>query len=107
MARLRVIAIAIGRKGAEIWAKQLGLQPIIDCRTGSWRKRIAMEIIFNGKTCELQTSINIQEFLDQRQLDCLQVVVEHNRNIISRQRLADTLLSNGDTLEVIHFVGGG
>ncbi|MCF6238457.1 MAG: hypothetical protein L3J79_06555, partial [Candidatus Marinimicrobia bacterium] len=35
MARLRVIAIAIGRKGAEIWAKQLGLQPIMDCRTSS------------------------------------------------------------------------
>ena len=66
-----------------------------------------MNIIFNGKSCELQPSINIQEFLDQLQLDCLQVVVEHNSNIISRQRLADTVLSNGDTLEVIHFVGGG
>ncbi len=66
-----------------------------------------MEIIFNGKSRKLQPGINIQEFLDQLQLDCLQVVVEHNRNIISRQRLADTLLSHGDTLEVIHFVGGG
>ena len=66
-----------------------------------------MEIIFNGKPHKLQPGINIQEFLDQLQLDCLQVVVEHNRNIISRQRLADTLLSHGDTLEVIHFGGGG
>lgn len=66
-----------------------------------------MEIIFNGKPRELQSGTNIQEFLDQLKLDCLQVVVEHNRNIISRQRLADTVLSNGDTLEVIHFVGGG
>ena len=66
-----------------------------------------MEIIFNGKPRELQSGTNIQEFLDQLKLDCLQVVVEHNRNIISRQRLAETVLSNGDTLEVIHFVGGG
>jgi thiamine biosynthesis protein ThiS len=66
-----------------------------------------MEIIFNGKPRELQSGSSIQEFLDQLQFDCLQVVVEHNRNIISRQRLADTLLSDGDTLEVIHFVGGG
>ena len=66
-----------------------------------------MEITFNGKLRELQPRISIQEFLDQLQLDCLQVVVEHNRNIISRQRLADTLLNHGDTLEVIHFVGGG
>ena len=66
-----------------------------------------MEIIFNGKPRELSCSISIQEFLDQLQLDCLQVVVEHNRSIITRQRLDDTFLNDGDTLEVIHFVGGG
>jgi thiamine biosynthesis protein ThiS len=66
-----------------------------------------MEIIFNGKPREIQASISIQEFLDQLRLDCLQVVVEYNRNIIPRQRLAETVLNRGDTLEVIHFVGGG
>ncbi len=66
-----------------------------------------MDIIFNGKPREIQTGINIQELLDQMQLDCMQVVIEHNQNIIPRQRLADTVLNDGDTLEVIHFVGGG
>ena len=66
-----------------------------------------MDIMFNGKPRELSFSISIQEFLDQLQLDCLQVVVEHNRSIIARQRLDETFLNDGDTLEVIHFVGGG
>ena len=66
-----------------------------------------MEIIFNGKPREIQKSISIQEFLNQLQIDCMQVVVEHNRSIIARQRLDETLLNHGDTLEVIHFVGGG
>ena len=66
-----------------------------------------MEITFNGKPREIQTGISIQELLDQMQLDCMQVVVEHNHNIIPRQRLTGTPLSPGDTLEVIHFVGGG
>lgn len=66
-----------------------------------------MEITFNGKSREAQAGISIQELLDQMQLDCMQVVVEHNRNIIPRQRLADTPLNPGDILEVIHFVGGG
>jgi thiamine biosynthesis protein ThiS len=66
-----------------------------------------MNIIFNGKPRETQASINIQELLDQMQLDCMQVVVEHNKSIIPRQRLAETALNDGDTLEVIHFVGGG
>ena len=66
-----------------------------------------MEIIFNGKPREIRESINIQEFLNQLQIDCMQVVIEHNRTIITRQRLEETILNNGDTLEVIHFVGGG
>jgi thiamine biosynthesis protein ThiS len=66
-----------------------------------------MDIIINGKAREIQDDLCIQELLDQMQLDCMQVVVEHNNNIIPRQRLAETPLNNGDTLEVIHFVGGG
>jgi len=66
-----------------------------------------MQILFNGKPRELETGTSIQELLDQVRLDCLQVVVEHNHNIITRQRLAETILNEGDTLEVIHFVGGG
>jgi len=66
-----------------------------------------MDIIVNGKAREIQDGICIQELLDQMQLDCMQLVVEHNNNIIPRQRLAETPLNNGDALEVIHFVGGG
>ena len=66
-----------------------------------------MEITFNGRPYELTAGTSIQELLDQLRLDCLQVVVEHNHNIIPRQRLAETALNDGDTLEVVHFVGGG
>jgi thiamine biosynthesis protein ThiS len=66
-----------------------------------------MEITFNGRPRELTAGTSIQELLDQLRLDCLQVVVEHNQNIITRQRLAETTLADGDTLEIIHFVGGG
>ena len=66
-----------------------------------------MTITFNGKQRDLQSNISIQELLDQLKLDCQQVVVEHNHNIIPRQRLDDTMLNDGDTLEIIHFVGGG
>lgn len=66
-----------------------------------------MEITFNGQTRVIPCSISIQELLDQLHLDCRQVVVEHNRSIVTHQRLAETLLDHGDTLEVVHFVGGG
>jgi thiamine biosynthesis protein ThiS len=66
-----------------------------------------MDIIFNGTSRAVPQSITIEALLDQLHLDCRQVVVEHNRSIVARQRLAEIFLHQGDTLEVIHFVGGG
>ena len=64
-------------------------------------------ITFNGKPREVQNNISIQELLDQLKLDCMQLVVEHNGQILPRQRLAETAINDNDSLEVIHFVGGG
>jgi len=35
------------------------------------------------------------------------VAVEHNGTIVPRSTLAETALADGDTLEIVHFVGGG
>jgi thiamine biosynthesis protein ThiS len=35
------------------------------------------------------------------------VAVELNREIIPRDRWPETLLKDGDRLEIVHFVGGG
>jgi sulfur carrier protein len=35
------------------------------------------------------------------------VAVELNREIVPRDRWPETLLKDGDRLEIVHFVGGG
>lgn len=35
------------------------------------------------------------------------VAVELNRDIVTRDRWSQTLLKDGDHLEIVHFVGGG
>lgn len=35
------------------------------------------------------------------------VAVELNRDIVTRERWAETVLNEGDRLEIVHFVGGG
>jgi thiamine biosynthesis protein ThiS len=35
------------------------------------------------------------------------VAVELNRDIVARDRWPETLLKDGDRLEIVHFVGGG
>ncbi|MEJ2470924.1 MAG: sulfur carrier protein ThiS [Desulfuromonadales bacterium] len=66
-----------------------------------------MMITLNGKSRDITTGTTLQELLDQLHIDCRTVVVEHNRQIVSRQQLAEIVLSADDSLEVIHFVGGG
>jgi len=66
-----------------------------------------MHITINGKLTETTTGSTFQDLLDQLQLDCRQVVIERNREIVPRQRFASEILAEGDTLEIVHFVGGG
>jgi thiamine biosynthesis protein ThiS len=34
-------------------------------------------------------------------------VVERNREIVRRVRLGETMVAEGDSIELVHFVGGG
>jgi len=66
-----------------------------------------MQITLNGKPREIGAGLHIEELLNQLRLDCRQVVVERNGEIVARQRFAEVPLADGDTIEVVHFVGGG
>jgi sulfur carrier protein len=35
------------------------------------------------------------------------VAVEHNLEIIKRQRFPDVVVNEGDSVEIVNFVGGG
>ena len=35
------------------------------------------------------------------------VVVEHNREILSRDAFTTAVVEDGDRIELVHFVGGG
>jgi thiamine biosynthesis protein ThiS len=66
-----------------------------------------MNITLNGRSRELGAPTTIEQLLDTLGLDPAQVAVEHNQQILPRARFAQTTLTDGDQLEIIHFVGGG
>lgn len=66
-----------------------------------------MNITLNGQPKDVADNITIEELLNQLKLDAQQVVIEQNRQIVPRQRHAETNLKSGDELEIVHFVGGG
>src|SRR5947207_1292687 len=68
---------------------------------------MAIEIHLNGETRELPTSLNILQLLDHFALPKDRVAVERNRSIVPRTDWERVTLAPGDSLEVVHFVGGG
>jgi thiamine biosynthesis protein ThiS len=64
-------------------------------------------ITLNGERFELDSPISVAALLVQLEIDPRRVAVEHNLNIIKRQTYQDTVIGEGDTLEIVNFVGGG
>ena len=69
-----------------------------------------MLFVLNGQSREfphLAPGANLQDLVADLNLKGDRVAVEHNGTIIPRAEWAQTALSEGDRLEVVHFVGGG
>jgi thiamine biosynthesis protein ThiS len=66
-----------------------------------------LEILVNGEPRRIPGPATLDDLLRHLGLDPRAVVVEHNRQIVRRPRLADTALAAGDAVELVHFVGGG
>ncbi len=67
----------------------------------------AAAVTVNGESRAVAEGTTLRELLAQLGLDPRAVVVEHNRRIVRRDALAATRLAGGDTIELVHFVGGG
>lgn len=66
-----------------------------------------MKLRINGEEREFGTAMNLAELLEKLEIRPGRVVVELNRDIVQREALASTSLRDGDTVEIVHFVGGG
>ena len=66
-----------------------------------------MQLTVNGKPREVAISGTLKEFLEANGVNPALVAVEHNGEIVRRERFAEVPLAEGDNLEIIHMVGGG
>jgi sulfur carrier protein len=66
-----------------------------------------MQIIINTKVSEISQNCSIQDLLLDRKLAESSVIVVLNDEIIQREQWAGQKLSHGDSLEIIHMIGGG
>ena len=64
-------------------------------------------VVVNGESRTIPGPATVADLLADLALDPRMVVVELNREIIRRPRVAEVRLKDGDTIELVHFVGGG
>ena len=70
------------------------------------RGRYDLRPINNGQDCE-KTGISVSDYLEQENYNVKHIVVEYNLEIIPKERYAQTILKDGDEVEIVSFMGGG
>lgn len=63
--------------------------------------------IVNGEAVELAREMTLAEFVDSRKLSGRRIAVAHNGRVVERERLAETMIADGDVIEIVRPVGGG
>lgn len=66
-----------------------------------------VRIEVNGDRREVAPGTTVLDLLSAMERHPRTVAVEHNREILPRQRYGETVLAAGDVLEIVGFVQGG
>lgn len=66
-----------------------------------------MRIQLNGESFELPDGQTVADLLSRLDLTGRRVAVELNLDIVPRSQHGETVLREGDNLEVVHAIGGG
>ncbi|MAK59373.1 MAG: thiamine biosynthesis protein ThiS [Ponticaulis sp.] len=66
-----------------------------------------MIIRLNGAEKEVKNDMTISELIQTLELNPKGVAVERNLEIVPKSLHSDTVLTEGDRIEIVEFVGGG
>jgi len=66
-----------------------------------------LQIQLNGENHELAETCTLEELVRELSLAPQHVAIELNRSVVRREQWAQTILNEGDRVEIVHFVGGG
>jgi thiamine biosynthesis protein ThiS len=66
-----------------------------------------MQVTVNDEPRRLPPGATVADLVTSLGLGPRRIAVEVNREIVARATYAATVLHDGDTIEIIHFVGGG
>ncbi len=66
-----------------------------------------IRLMVNGQPRTVTTGLTVTGLIESLDLTPALIVVEKNLEILNREKYDTTVLTEGDRLELVHFVGGG
>ena len=67
-----------------------------------------MKLHINGEEVSLPDSITrLDEVLRHYNLEQKMIIIEYNRKVLNKQEYGMTRMEEGDSIEIVQFVGGG
>jgi len=66
-----------------------------------------LQVQINGEAREVADALKLSELVDELSLAPERVAIELNKKVVRRSQWAETMLADGDRIEIVHFVGGG
>lgn len=64
-------------------------------------------ITVNGDSKSIEAGTSVWDFVSSLNLDPTKVAVERNLEIVPKSTFEKVALTDGDQLEIVHFIGGG
>ena len=64
-------------------------------------------ITVNGKQIQQISEMSVADYLEENNYQINRIAVEMNEEILPKYSYSETMLKDGDRLEVVTFVGGG
>ena len=61
----------------------------------------------NGEMVYIQENCSLAAYLEKHGFQTARIAVERNGEIVPKAQYETCMLSDADTLEIVHFVGGG
>jgi len=61
----------------------------------------------NGESREVRDQATLDDLVSELSLQPARIAIELNKDVVRRGKWAETVLAEGDRIEIVHFVGGG
>lgn len=66
-----------------------------------------MEVHINGDKRDIEEGVTLERLLASLGIKSAGIAVDINREVIPKRLYGDTLIRQGDSIEIIRMVGGG